>query len=152
MKHTPLAEITLRKYEKPFRLQGRELTKKLCLSLGILQPGDNRDVIVDVLHTLIHAEQPLKAAQIEHDVCKTRKTHKLSLTGTAGSNIRRQLKRLKDLQLIQQTHNKYHLTEHDSLPEIFTEKIEKLYLPSIISRIHEYLQALEKERWKHGRV
>ena len=43
----PLAEITLRRYEKPYDLNSRELVKKVCLSLGLLQPGDSRDVIVD---------------------------------------------------------------------------------------------------------
>jgi hypothetical protein len=46
MKHKerPLAELTLRKYEKPYRLSGRELVRKLCLSLGLLQPADGREV------------------------------------------------------------------------------------------------------------
>ena len=44
---TPLAEITLRRYEKP-TTEGRDLVRKLCLSVGLLQPGDSRDVIVDV--------------------------------------------------------------------------------------------------------
>jgi len=43
---TPLAEITLRKYESPKGLEKRELVRKLCLSLGLLQPGDSRDVVV----------------------------------------------------------------------------------------------------------
>jgi len=152
MKYTPLAEITLRKYEKPFRLTGRELTKKLCLSLGLLQPGDNRDSIVDVLHTVVHAREPITSRDIEHNVLALRKQHELPLKGIAGSNIRRQLKRLKDYQLIEQHEHKYHLTEHERLPDIFSDKIEKLYLPSIISRIHEYLQTLEEERWNDGRI
>ena len=53
-KDTPLAELTLRRYEKPYDLTGRSLVKKLCLSLGLLQPGDSRDVIVDVLHVLLN--------------------------------------------------------------------------------------------------
>ena len=46
MAEFPLAEITLRKYESPYELGRRELVKKICLSLGLLQPGDSRDVIV----------------------------------------------------------------------------------------------------------
>ena len=49
----PLAEIILRKYELPRKAKERELVKKVCLSLGLLQPGDSRDVIVD-----IHARAP----------------------------------------------------------------------------------------------
>jgi len=51
----PLAEITLRRYEKPYLMEKRELVKKICLSLGFLQPGDGRDVIVDVLMVLEEA-------------------------------------------------------------------------------------------------
>ena len=51
-KDIPLAEITLRKYEKPGELSKRDLIKKLCLSVGLLQPGDSRDVIVDIFHVL----------------------------------------------------------------------------------------------------
>ena len=64
-KDIPLAEITLRRYEKPAELTERELVRKLCLSLGLLQPGDSRDIIVDILHTLLSAKkkkQELKCA------------------------------------------------------------------------------------------
>ena len=53
MKDLPLSEITLRKYEKPVGLEKRDLVKKICLSLGLLQLGDSRDVIVDILMVLI---------------------------------------------------------------------------------------------------
>ena len=46
---TPLMEITLRRYEKPHNLSQRDTLKKLSLSLGLLQPGDSRDIIVDML-------------------------------------------------------------------------------------------------------
>ncbi len=53
---TPLAEITLRKYEKPMVKNRRELVRKLCLSLGLLQPGDSRDVVVDVLQVVLESQ------------------------------------------------------------------------------------------------
>ena len=56
----PLSEITLRRYEKPSRLSERELVRKLCLSIGLLQPGDSRDIIVDILHVLIKAKRQKK--------------------------------------------------------------------------------------------
>ena len=59
-KDMPLAEITLRRYEKPANLSERELVRKLCLSVGLLQPGDSRDVIVDVLNVLIKAKKMQK--------------------------------------------------------------------------------------------
>ena len=57
---TPLAELTLRRYEKPYDLSKRELVKKLCLSLGLLNPGDSRDVIVDVFFVLLDAKKQSK--------------------------------------------------------------------------------------------
>ena len=32
---TPLCEITLRRYEKPYNLSKREIVRKLCLSFGL---------------------------------------------------------------------------------------------------------------------
>ena len=57
MKDLPLSEITLRKYEKPHGLEKRELVRKICLSLGLLQLGDSRDIIVDILMVLIDANK-----------------------------------------------------------------------------------------------
>jgi chemotaxis signal transduction protein len=56
-RETPISEITLRRYEKPYSASKRELLKKCCLSLGLLQPGDSRDVIVDILYILLEAKQ-----------------------------------------------------------------------------------------------
>ena len=142
-KDTPLAEITLRRYEKPANLKGRGLVRKLCLSIGLLQPGDSRDVVVDVLNVLLKAKKELESREIEELVKKERKEHNLPMLGIAGSNIRRQLKRLKDLFLIESIANKYRITENASLEEIFEEKIEKFYLESIKSRVKEYFMAIK---------
>lgn len=144
----PLAEITLRKYEKPFRLSGRDLVKKLCLSMGLLQPGDGRDAIVDVLHAFLRNEK-LSAKEVENRVKSTRDEAGLPMKGITGSNIRRQIKRLRDIYLVEKTGNNYRIAEGEALPELFTAKIEKFYLPSIVTRVSEYLEAVEKERWKH---
>ena len=142
-KDIPLAEITLRKYEQPNNLSQRELVKKLCLSLGLLQPGDSRDVIVDVLMVLINNKVPLSSEKINDFVIEVRKNEGLPLKGIAGSNIRRQLKRLKDLFLIENVRNEYRINENESLINIFEEKIEKFYIKSILDRIKEYLRSVK---------
>jgi DNA-binding transcriptional ArsR family regulator len=139
-KDRPLAEITLRKYEKPYGLSDRELAKKLCLSIGLLQPGDSRDVIADIFYVLVKENKELTAKEIEELVVRSRKQHNLALHGVAPSNIRRQLKRLKDLYLIESIQNQYRIAEKASLLEIFEEKIEKFYLQSILSRVKEYFK------------
>jgi len=145
-KDTPLSEITLRRYEKPTNLKGRDLIRKLCLSIGLLQPGDSRDVIVDVLNVLLNAKKEkkeLSSEEIEKLVIAERKKHKLPMIGIAPSNIRRQLKRLKDLFLIESIANSYRITEFESLQTIFEERIEKYYLKSIVDRVKEYFSSLK---------
>ena len=143
-KDTPLAEITLRKYENPSNLTQRELIKKLCLSIGLLQPGDSRDIIVDVLLILITENKMLSAKEIEDMVINLRKKDNLPLKGIASSNIRRQLKRLKDIFLIENISNNYRINENDKLINIFEEKLEKFYIKSILDRIKEYFKAISK--------
>ena len=140
----PLAEITLRRYEKPENFKGRDLVRKLCLSLGLLQPGDSRDVIVDVLTVLLKNKE-LSSEEIEKKVIEERKKHKLPLLGIAPSNIRRQLKRLRDIFIAEKTANNYRINEKAKLEELFEEKIEKFLLPSITSRIKEYVKKIDEE-------
>ena len=147
MKDLPLSEITLRKYEKPYQLNNRELVKKICLSLGFLQPGDSRDIIVDLFLALLEAKNKktkLNLEDLKNRAIESRKKANLEIKGVADSNIRRQLKKLKDMFIIDRTQNQYYIAEFDSLEKIFNEKIENFYLRSIIERISEYLKELEK--------
>ena len=82
---------------------------------------------------------------VEEKVISCRKKLKLRLLGIASSNIRRQLKRLKDLHLIERTGNSYRLNENSTLPEIFDEKIEAIFLKSVKDRVKEYFEAVHKE-------
>ena len=145
-KETPLAEITLRKYERPYELKGRELIKKLCLSVGLLQPGDSRDVIVDVLEVMVSAKNELSSEDVEKAVIENRKKSKLIMHGVAPSNIRRQLKRLRDIFIIEKVANTYRITENAKLNDIFEEKIEQFYLKTTVERVKEYFEAVQQQR------
>ncbi len=142
-KDTPLAEITLRKYEKPRNLKEREAIKKICLSIGLLQPGDSRDIIVDVLYVMLAARnkrEVLPFPEIEKRVIKNRQKNKLVLHGIASSNIRRQVKRLKDILIVEKIRKAYRIAEFSTLEEIFAERIEKYLLQSTVDRVKEYLK------------
>lgn len=142
----PLSEITLRRYEKPYDLEGRNLVKKLCLSLGLLQPGDSRDVIVDVLVVMMNARDKkefLTSEEITNRVVVFRKKENLLMRGIAASNIRRQIKRLKDIFILECIANQYRITEFDTLDNIFKDKIEKLYMENIVGRVKEYLDSVK---------
>ena len=147
-KDTPLTEITLRRYEKPYDLTGRSLVKKLCLSLGLLQPGDSRDVIVDVLHVLLNKRnerKELNSEEIKNLVIELRKSQNLPLLGIASSNIRRQILRLRNLMLVEKINKNYRITEFNNLHENFKDKVEAFLLPSIMERIKDYLREVDEK-------
>jgi len=139
-----LAEITLRKYEKPDTLKDRELVRKLCLSVGLLQPGDSRDIIVDILFIMLKSKDPLTSLEVEEHVIDFRKKNNLQLLGIASSNIRRQLLRLRELFIVEKVKNSYIINENTTLQYIFAEKIEKYYLNSIVERVKEYVIEIDK--------
>ncbi len=144
-KDTPLAELTLRKYERPSDLEKRELAKKICLSLGLLQPGDSRDVIVDVLQVMLEAEEELTSKEVQERTKENRDRYELPQKGVAASNIRRQLLRLRDIFLLEKVKNNYRVRENATLSHIFKENIEEYHLDSIISRVKEYLELADEE-------
>jgi len=144
-KETALAEITLRKYENPKGKEKRELIRKLCLSLGLLQPGDSRDVVVDVLQVVMEAKHPVISKEVEELVIKNRREYAQPMLGIAPSNIRRQLLRLRDLFILEKIANDYQIKEGSKLLNLFEENIEKYYLKSIISRVKEYLLEVDKQ-------
>ena len=146
MKDLPLWEITLRKYEKHYDSPKRETIRKICLSLGLLQPGDSRDIMVDLLLVLEEARKKknwLNSFEIRDEVEKIRKSNSLESKGMAESNIRRQLRRLRDNMLVDKKENKYRISEFSSLSEVFETKVEKFLLPQAIERIKEYFKKLE---------
>ena len=147
-KDLPLAEITLRRYEKPTNLSDRELVRKLCLSLGLLQPGDSRDVIVDILYTSLRASKKrshLTTKDIGNSVVELRKKLNLPLVGITPPNIIRQIRRLKGISVLEKAAEGYRITEFSKLHDIFEEKIENLMLASINSRIKDYLKKIDNE-------
>ncbi len=143
-KDLPFSEITLRRYEKPKNLKERTLFKRICLSLGLLNPGDSRDIIVDLLYTLAKAKKPLTLSELEKKLYKTRKRFKQDLQGITPSNISRQLRKLNKLSIISVSNRKYSLCEGLSLTEIFNEKIKPLIIEPTIERVSEYLEEADK--------
>ncbi len=144
-KDTALFELTLRKYEKPQSLEDRELVRKLCLSLGVLQPGDSRDVIVDILWVFLKNKSKLMSSrEIEEKTIELRTKLNQPLKGIAPSNIRRQILRLRDIFLIEKINTEYKIRENNTFSEIFSENIERYYLKSILDRVKEYLKETDK--------
>lgn len=145
---TPISELTLRRYEKPYDLEKRELVRKLCLSSGLLQPGDSRDILVDILYVLLQAKKDstmLNSEQIKDKVIELRKIHELTMNGIASSNIRRQIKRLRDIFMVEKVKNNYRISEFENMSVIFNEKIEQYLLSSVLDRVREYCKKIDDE-------
>jgi hypothetical protein len=142
---TPLAELTLRKYEKPANMSKRELVRKVCLSLGLLQPGDSRDVMVDVFQVILEAKNELSSAEVEKLTIQNRKKNNMPMLGIAPSNIRRQLLRLRDHFIVEKVKNNYRIRENSSLLSLFEENLEEYYLTSIVNRVKDYLKEADKQ-------
>ena len=141
----PISEVTLRRYEKPLSNNKREIVRKFCLSLGLLQPGDSRDVIVDILQVLLHARDKrvlMNSEDVRKETMNLRRKAKLQLKGIASSNVRRQLKRLRDIHLAEKVKNEYRITEFEEIGSLVEEKIEKFLLQNILKRVKEYSKLL----------
>lgn len=147
-KDVPLSEITIRRYEKPHNITGRDLIRKLCLSVGLLQPGDSRDVIVDILYVILNARKENKrmtSKDVEGAIVEMRKQINLPLVGITPPNVIRQLRRLKDISIVEKHADSYRIAEGLRLNELFEERIEKYLIPSITSRIKEYARKIDEE-------
>ena len=139
-KDKPINEITLRKFERPVGEDNKELVRKFCISLGLLQPGDSRDVIVDILEILIDAKRNKKiltSKEVEEKVKKNRSE------GIASSNIRRQLLRLERINIVEKRNGGYRIKEFQNLVEILNE-IKRFLIEPTFERIKEYAQEIDK--------
>ena len=99
--------------------------------------------MVDVFEVLIKSRKRRKllpVSEIERKVIQNRKLHKVTMLGVASSNIRRQIKRLRNLLIVDKIKSSYRISEFMPLQQIFSQKIEKVILPNITRRIDEYLQ------------
>jgi len=139
LKDVPLQEITLRKYESPQNLDQRELSKKFLLSVGLLQPGESRDILVDIFLQLLKARKEKNFLQIENfiEILKDKQ-------GASPPNVRRQLRRLKALKLVEKLTDGYRITEFGSLEPIINDFVIQFLVNPSITRMKEYAVNLDE--------
>ena len=135
---TPLSEIMLRRFEKPYSMSVRSAVRRFCVSIGLLQPGDGRDSIVDILLMFLKARKSghfLEVNDIQDGFKKDDKN-------IAVSNVRRQIKRLKHYALVEKRPEGYRLTEFEGLGESVV-RMEKLFVQPSLDRIKEYASLID---------
>jgi hypothetical protein len=138
-KDKPILEITLRKFERPGLEDRNELIRKFCISIGLLQPGDSRDVIVDILKIFLDARKEKRVVSSKEVEEKVRQTR---TKGVAASNIRRQLLRLEKVGIVEKYNGGYRLREFMSLSEILDE-IKRFVIEPTFERIKEYADRID---------
>lgn len=143
MNDRPLSEITLRKYEHPGGLEKRALVRKICLSIGLLNPGDSRDVIVDILYSIFTKKQ-LTTEEIINEARVNRGKGKNSSQGTSQSNIRTQLRKLKNIGLIEKNEGKYRVREGLALSEAFKKHVREEIIDNILQRVEKLMEEADK--------
>ena len=78
-------------------------------------------------------------------VIANRADHELEMNGIAHSNIRRQLRRLKELYLIECINNEYRVCEFMTCEEVFNDKITPFLIKPILQRVKDYLKAVDQQ-------
>ena len=137
-KDTPLDEITLRRFEKPTNEDLKELSRKFLISIGLLQSGDSRDIISELFYNFLIASKRQEFLEADDIINKFK-----SVDGGTPSNIRRHLRRLKDLNLVERTAYGYRIKEFLPLSELFNEQvINQVIMPSL-NRINDYAKKID---------
>ncbi len=139
LKDVPLQEITLRKYEEPIELEKDELIRKFCLSLGLLQPGESRDILVDILGVLLE-NKSTKTAQTTNQIFAKLKDK----PGASASNLRRQLRRLKELKIIEKVPEGYRITEFGPIEPQIEAYVVPFIINTSLERIKQYAKKIDE--------
>ena len=142
-KDIPLQEIILRRFESPYGMDDRELARKFLLSLGLLQTGESRDIIVDLFLILLKSKKNTLPKDINFFVNELK-----DLPGASKPNLLRQLKRLRDIKLVEKVQQGYRITEFGRLDNIISNYITPFIVNQTIERVREYAKEIDR-RWKN---
>jgi len=142
-KDIPLQEIVLRRFELPYGMDDRELARKFLLSLGLLQTGESRDIIVDLFLILLKSKKNTLPKDINFFVNQLK-----DLPGASKPNLLRQLKRLRDIKLVEKVQQGYRITEFGRLDNIVSNYITPFIVNQTIERVREYAKEIDR-RWKN---
>ena len=105
-----------------------------------------RDMLFDILQVLMDNKNEqlfMNSEEIKEKVISSRKKQKLPLKGVASSNVRRQLKRLRDIYLVENIRNQYRISEFEELHVIFKKQIKEFYLKNILERVEDYFKEVK---------
>ncbi|MFH0961378.1 MAG: hypothetical protein V1820_01705 [archaeon] len=129
----PISEITIRKFERPENIDKKVLIRRFCISLGLINSGDNRAGCVDVFEVIFNSKEPLSAEEVFESLGK-----KLALSG-----IRRHLRRLERIRILEHRNSKYQIAEGRNLSYCLKYVVKDYLIEDIFNRISEYGEKLQ---------
>ncbi len=136
-----LSEITLRKFEKPKNESKRELIKKFCIALGLLQENDSRETVVDIFEFLLNKKNKFERVNV-NQIIEFLKSKGIKVT---EQNVRHHLRKLAELQIVEKIGKEYRIREFESLEKI-VDDIFKYKIVPIIERIKEIAKEIENAK------
>ncbi len=127
-KEIPIKEICLRKFEKPSG-DFDSVLRRFLKSLGLLQLGESRNDILLIFGELLKNRKGLCSKHI------------VEKTGVSPSNVRRHLRRLREMGLVEKVGGFYRISEGRTLKEIVSEI--RGMVQDIFGRVEEYADYLD---------
>lgn len=137
-KDTPIDEVTLRRFEKPSSSDLMSLVRRFAISIGLLQPGDSRDIVSELLFMFIERSKRKEFLTVEYLINSFQ-----GKDGGTPNNIRRQLRRLKDINIIERTNYGYRIKEFMPISALFKDHIMKYNIEPCIERLNEYCSLID---------
>ncbi len=141
-KDRPLAEISLKEFEKPTSDYITNL-RRLCISLGVVSPGESRIAIVYILDILIKAREKKQKSLDSYAVVKELYRRNVKIV---YANVLRDIRKLISVGLVEKRDNGYRIKENLPINEILKTFIKPYIVDKIFNRIIEYADAIDRNK------
>jgi Fe2+ or Zn2+ uptake regulation protein len=139
-KDRPLSGISLNEFERPTNDYNTNI-RRLCISLGLVRPGESRIAIVYILDILLKARKKRPNGMDSYEIIKELYKKKVRIV---YANILRDLRKLISVGIVERRNSFYRVRENMKLDEIMTSFVKPYIIDRTLSKIEEYAKAVEK--------
>lgn len=140
-KDRPLSGISLNEFERPTNDYNVNI-RRLCISLGLVSPGESRIAIVHILDILLKTRKKNPDGLDSYELIKELYKKK---TKIVYANILRDLRKLMAVGIVEKRNGHYRIKENMRLDEIISSFIKPYLIDRTLSKIEEYARSVEKE-------
>lgn len=137
----PLSGISLNEFEKPTNDYNTNI-RRLCISLGLVRPGESRIAIVYILDILLKSRKKKPDGIDSYEIIKELYRKKVRIV---YANILRDMRKLMAVGLVEKRNTMYRIRENMKLNEIISGFVKPYIIDRTIGKIEEYAKAVERE-------